>query len=149
MTSVNYLVVAGGAGGGSTHYTANPTSGGGGGGAGGFLAGSGLSVTAGTTYAITVGAGGVGVDASVTNGTNGTNSLFGTLVNGSTGAVGGGGVHGRLHRLFQSLRAGCLLNRCGKVSKFLRVRSKRQKWRSRFSGTKHLTKKPSKNSVGF
>jgi hypothetical protein len=49
VTQVDYLIVGGGGGGGSTY---------GGGGAGGFRTGTGLSVTAGTTYTITVGAGG-------------------------------------------------------------------------------------------
>ena len=52
VTEVEYLVVAGGAGGGGDT--------GGGGGAGGYRTGTGLSVTAGTTYTITVGAGGNG-----------------------------------------------------------------------------------------
>jgi hypothetical protein len=52
VTEVEWLVVAGGGGGGGNVA--------GGGGAGGFRAGTGLSVTAGTTYTITVGAGGPG-----------------------------------------------------------------------------------------
>jgi hypothetical protein len=51
VTEVEYLVVAGGGGGGWA----------GGGGAGGFRTGTGLSVTSGTSYTITVGAGGAGV----------------------------------------------------------------------------------------
>jgi hypothetical protein len=47
---VDYLVVAGGGGGGSDA--------GGGGGAGGFLTGSGQSITPASSYSITVGAGG-------------------------------------------------------------------------------------------
>jgi len=82
--SVSYLVVAGGGGGGNQH--------GGGGGGGGFLSGS-VSVSANTTYSITVGAGGGG--AATTGGPNapkgssGSNSTFGSLVNSTTGAVGG------------------------------------------------------------
>ena len=49
--SVEYLVVAGGGGGAQSGA-------GGGGGAGGFRTGTGLSVTAGTTYTVTVGSGG-------------------------------------------------------------------------------------------
>ena len=55
VTEVEYLVVAGGGGGG--YY--NLGGGNGGGGAGGFRTGTGLSVTAGTTYTVTVGSGGV------------------------------------------------------------------------------------------
>jgi hypothetical protein len=51
VTEVEWLVVAGGGGGGGVE------GGGGGGGAGGFRTGTGLSVTAGTTYTVTVGAG--------------------------------------------------------------------------------------------
>jgi hypothetical protein len=52
ITEVEYLVVAGGGGGGARF--------GGGGGAGGYRTGTGFSVTAGTTYTVTVGAGGIG-----------------------------------------------------------------------------------------
>lgn len=75
VNSVEYLVVAGGGGGGST---ATNTYGAGGGGAGGMRAASGLSVTPGNTYTITVGAGGASM-------TNGSDSSFGSIV-----AVGGG-----------------------------------------------------------
>jgi hypothetical protein len=50
VTEVEWLIVAGGGGGGNNN--------GGGGGAGGYRTGTGLSVTAGTTYTVTVGAGG-------------------------------------------------------------------------------------------
>jgi len=80
-TTVEYLLVAGGGSGGGRH--------GGGGGAGGLLTASGLAVSAGVSYAVTVGAGGAGSPELVGN--NGSNSTFGSLVNGSTGAVGGGG----------------------------------------------------------
>jgi hypothetical protein len=80
LSSVDYLVVAGGGGGGSDH--------GGGGGAGGFLTGSGQSISQGTSYEVTVGGGGAG---STTPGpqaaSNGSNSVIGTL--GIT-AIGGG-----------------------------------------------------------
>jgi hypothetical protein len=52
VTQVEYLIVGGGGGSGSQY--------GGGGGAGGFRTGTGLSVTAGDTYTVTVGAGGAG-----------------------------------------------------------------------------------------
>jgi hypothetical protein len=52
---------------------------GGGGGAGGYRTGTGFSVSAGTTYSITVGAGGASVNASVTNGNVGSNSVFSQL----------------------------------------------------------------------
>jgi hypothetical protein len=52
VTTVDYLVVAGGGGG------SGGSAGGGGGGAGGFRTGTGLAVTAGTSYTVTVGGGG-------------------------------------------------------------------------------------------
>ena len=57
VTQVEYLVVAGGGGGGGSGPSGGSS---GGGGAGGFRTGTGFSVTAGTNYAITVGAGGTG-----------------------------------------------------------------------------------------
>jgi len=78
--SVEYLVVAGGGGG------AN-----GGGGAGGLLQGN-IPITANTSYTVTVGAGGTGGQA---GGTDGQNSVFGSII-----AFGGGrgstGVNGSL-----------------------------------------------------
>jgi len=87
--SVDFLVIAGG-GAGSSQY-------GGGGGAGGYrnsfsseTSGGGgssetaLSLTAGTTYTVTVGAGGTG--ASGQDGNNGANSVFATIT-----SIGGGG----------------------------------------------------------
>ena len=65
VTEVEYLVVAGG---GSGAYT-------GGGGAGGFRTGTGLSVTAGTDYTVTVGSGGTGA-ATGTRGTSGFAGAF-------------------------------------------------------------------------
>ena len=53
--------------------------GGGGGGAGGFLTGTGHPVTGGTSYTITVGAGGAGVYNGFSNGVNGANSVFDSL----------------------------------------------------------------------
>ena len=92
---IEYLVIAGGAGGGGC---LNNTLGSAGGGAGGYktnLGGTALGVTA-QTYNITVGsggAGGTGKGVSVpTNGSNGGNSIFGSIT--STG--GGGGAHGGL-----------------------------------------------------
>jgi hypothetical protein len=95
--SVEYLVIGGGGGGGATH--------GGGGGAGGYRssvsgessgggasAESPLSVTAGASYSVTVGAGGTGGSASdgIYVGSAGTNSVFGSITsNGGAGAGGG------------------------------------------------------------
>jgi len=76
--SVQYLVVGGGGGGGGGT--------GGGGGAGGYLAGT-TNVTSGNTYTVTVGAGGAG-GAGYVWGTNGGNSVFGSLLAGG----GGGGA---------------------------------------------------------
>ena len=85
---VNFLVVAGGGSGGYTNSSA-------GGGAGGYLTSIGvnggggpelspLSITAGTPYTITIGAGGAGVSSQI-NGNQGNNSVFSTLT-----AIGGG-----------------------------------------------------------
>ena len=79
VTQVEYLVVAGGASGGCGR--------GGGGGAGGFRTGTGLSVTAGTDYTITVGAGGTSQTTDQTVGNNGNNSVFSSI----TSAAGGYG----------------------------------------------------------
>ena len=85
--SLNYLVVAGG-GGGGTRYSLSGNEDGGGGGAGcyrasGFgpspLQGSALSftnVTQGSSYVVTVGAGGSGATFPGGNATSGTNSIF-------------------------------------------------------------------------
>jgi hypothetical protein len=66
VTEVEYLVVAGGGGGGRTNCGA-------GGGAGGYRTNPSFAVTAGTSYTITVGAGGAG-------NTNGSNSVFSTIL---------------------------------------------------------------------
>ena len=83
--SVEYLVVAGGgAGGGITNDA------GGGGGAGGYrtnVGGTLMSLTSGTGYTVTVGAGGAG--AANNRGGKGGNSVFSTIT--STGGGGGGG----------------------------------------------------------
>jgi hypothetical protein len=79
----DYLVIAGGGGGGSGS--------GGGGGAGGYrtsIGGSPLSTTSGTSYSITVGAGGAGAGNTVYLGSNGTTSTFSTI--NTTGGGGGG-----------------------------------------------------------
>jgi hypothetical protein len=78
-TYVEYLCVAGGGGGG---YGV-----GGGGGAGGLLSGS-LAVTPGTSYTITIGAGGTSSSTFTSGyGLNGSDSLFGPIK-----SIGGGGV---------------------------------------------------------
>jgi hypothetical protein len=109
VTSYNYnaayLMVAGGGGGGVGH--------GGGGGAGGLLSGT-ASLVGGTTYTITVGAGGVGAVNGVSLPANGTNSTFYSLtaigggygggenqpgnatINGNSGGSGGGGANSTL-----------------------------------------------------
>ena len=86
ITSVEYLVIGGGGGGGSRFA--------GGGGAGGYRTGT-LSVTPGSDYSITVGAGGAGGVTSGSSGTggagigtNGASSIFSTIT--STGGGGGG-----------------------------------------------------------
>jgi len=78
--TVDFLVVGGGGGGGI-----------GGGGAGGYRTGTGLSVTVGTTYTVTVGNGGAnkgGTGASASQ-TSGGNSVFGPIT-----AIGGGRGNG-------------------------------------------------------
>lgn len=80
LTSVEVLVVAGG---GSGAFTGS------GGGAGGVLYNANFPVATSTSYTATVGAGGFG--APLNNGSNGSNSVFGSLT-----AIGGGGgvTHG-------------------------------------------------------
>jgi len=86
VTSVQVLVVAGGGGGGGRFV-------GGGGGAGGLRTDTSYSVSAGSSYSITVGRGGTGGANSTTAanamGSDGANSVFGTIT--STGGGGGGG----------------------------------------------------------
>ena len=77
-TEVEVLVVAGGGGGGVG------SNGGGGGGAGGVLYDSAYSLSSTTSFTVTVGAGGSG-RIGRGSGTNGANSVFGTLT-----AIGGG-----------------------------------------------------------
>ena len=82
LTQVQVLVVAGGGSGAST---------GSGGGAGGLVYNSAFTVTPGTSYTVTVGAGGVApIYPGTVQGSNGGNSQFGSIT-----AVGGGG--GRFH----------------------------------------------------
>ena len=82
--NVELLIVGGGGGGGGSVVGYG---GGGGGGSGGLLYYSSYPVSAGTKYTITVGAGGTGQNASPgANGSNGNNSVFGSIV-----AFGGGG----------------------------------------------------------
>jgi hypothetical protein len=88
--TVDYLVVAGGGGGGGNDPTSSRASGGGG--AGGFRTANGFSVTSGAQYTVTVGAGGAGgVGGGFNPGTNGGNSVFGSI----TSAGGGGGAEAR------------------------------------------------------
>ena len=81
ISSIDVLVVAGGGVGGNQH--------GGGGGAGGLIYRPGFSVTGGSGVPLNVGAGGVGMPQSSSNGTtpngNGSNTTFSTLT-----AIGGG-----------------------------------------------------------
>ena len=84
LSSIEYLIVAGGGAGGA-YYN------GGGGGAGGLLTQSAVSISTGTTYTITVGAGGAAVSINDTQGANGTNSLMSGSGFSTVTAVGGGG----------------------------------------------------------
>ncbi len=117
LSNVEYLVIAGGGSGGASNYSANATSGGGG--AGGYrssvvgeLSGRNssaearMNLTAGTAYAVTVGAGGTGSTSQFSNGTSGSNSVFNGITatgggfgssgeantNGAAGGSGGGGA---------------------------------------------------------
>ena len=104
VTGVEYLIVGGGGGGG---WRGGDNGGGGGGGAGGLLTNVGddlLAVSAGSSYSVVVGAGGLPVDED--NGLNGgDSSIFGlTAIGGGGGARfsndgnsggSGGGVAGR------------------------------------------------------
>jgi len=86
--SVDYLVVAGGGGGGSLN--------GGGGGAGGyrtsFPGGTKLTLTAVTSYSITVGAGGAASSSTSSKGSSGSDSIFSTITSSGTFAITGAGV---------------------------------------------------------
>ncbi len=84
--NVRYLVIAGGGGGGN--------SGGGGGGAGGYRTATGFSVTPGTTYTVTVGAGGAASGFNTNNQTNGSDSVFSTITSTGGGKGGSGGSAG-------------------------------------------------------
>ena len=79
--SVNYLVVAGGGGAGASVAAVSSS---GGGGAGGLLASS-ATLTSGTAYTITVGAGGAST-------TNGSNSVFTGIATATGGGKGGSGL---------------------------------------------------------
>lgn len=85
-STVSYLIVAGGGSGGGEGVSSY---GGGGGGAGGYRAST-VGVSAGTPYAITVGAGAASVTG--TPGANGSSSSAFSVV--STGGGGGGGGYG-------------------------------------------------------
>jgi hypothetical protein len=77
-----YLIVGGGGSGGKTHV--------GGGGGGGVLAATGLSLTGGNEYTVTIGAGGAAVSGTTTHGNAGNDSILsGTGI--STLTAGGGG----------------------------------------------------------
>ncbi len=95
-STIEYLVVAGG--GGGSGMT------GGGGGAGGFRTATGLPITGGVTYTVSVGGGGSGGPGDQ-SGSNGGSSIFSTITstgggggarngeNGKAGGSGGGGGH--------------------------------------------------------
>ena len=79
--TVEYLVVAGGGGGGAGNA--------GGGGAGGMKTAAGLAVSSGSTYTVTIGAGGIaGLTTNGYNGSSGSSSVFSSV---STTGGGGGG----------------------------------------------------------
>ena len=82
--TANILVVAGGGGASA-----------GGGGAGGLLEHTSQSLTAGSSYAVTVGAGGAG-NGSDNNAFQGSNSQFGSLTASTGGGLGAGGAVGQV-----------------------------------------------------
>ena len=90
VSSIDLLIVAGGGGGGCPRTAT--TTGSGGGGAGGMLYGS-YSVTPGSSYAITIGAGGASQSSTNTVGNNGSNTTFASITanGGGGGAAGGSG----------------------------------------------------------
>ena len=88
-SAVEVFMVGGGAGGGGVYYTAGQGSGGGGG--GGAVLKRNLTVTPGTSYTVTIGAGGAGATVSGTAGADGGDSSFGSLLTVPGG--GGGGNH--------------------------------------------------------
>jgi hypothetical protein len=86
VTSIDVLLVGGGGAGGAANT--NATYSGGGGGGGGVVLST-LSVTPGTGYTVTIGAGGTRSTTNA-NGGDGSNSTFGSLLT----ALGGGGGQG-------------------------------------------------------
>ena len=80
VESLEYLVVAGGGAGGCDNLNATAC---GGGGAGGMKTSASFAVSAGSTYTVTVGAGGTGVANRSVPGNSGANSVFDSVT--STG----------------------------------------------------------------
>ena len=95
VSSLDLLVVGGGGAGGSRA--------GGGGGAGGYVYSTAVTVTANSVESITVGSGGIGLAEA--QGTNGTNSSFGTKRT-ALGGGGGGGALGADETLRKGLNGG-------------------------------------------
>lgn len=92
--ATDYLVVAGGGGGGASRDTSD--AGAGGGGAGAFRTGS-TSLSVGVVP-ITVGAGGTGGVDTSTPGTNGSDSILGSVVTAVGGGYGGNGINSTSYR---------------------------------------------------
>ena len=82
--TVDYLVVAGGGGGGGNFY-------GGGGGAGGYLEGTGQSLSVSTNYTVTVGSGGPAGPSGTTGSNGNDSSISGPGISTVTSTGGGGG----------------------------------------------------------
>jgi hypothetical protein len=87
-TAVEVFLVGGGGGAGGVAGTAVATGGGGGGG----VIQRTLSVTAGASYTVTIGAGGSGGTSSGTSGSNGSDTTFGSLATAYGGGYGAGGT---------------------------------------------------------
>ena len=91
-TDIEYLLVAGAGGGGGGSDTGGYT-GGGGGGAGGYISSSLSSILSGSSFSITIGAGGTGGPFNTTNnvGTDGGNSSINSDILPTLSVIGGGG----------------------------------------------------------
>ncbi len=92
MVYADIEVVGGGGGGGGVAGAAASAGGGGGGGGGGYSRGVLSATTIGSSQPITIGAAGNGGTGLSNNGTNGTESKFGTAIIGADGGNGGHGV---------------------------------------------------------
>ena len=87
--NMEWLIVAGGGGAGYAQASSEASSGGG---AGGYRAGTAVPIASGTTYTITVGAGGAGGDYNNRGGSGGNSSISGSGLTTITADGGSGGI---------------------------------------------------------